>query len=67
LDDEHDVDTGEEFDGSGDGVGGGGEGTSRLADWTSAIDSALAQDERLNDVAEAVTTRAASAATTCQG
>jgi hypothetical protein len=37
-----------------DGVGGGGDGTSRLADWSSAIDSALAQDERLNDVAEAV-------------
>lgn len=56
LDDEHDVDDDGEFDGSGDGVGGGGEGTSRLADWTAAIDSALAQDERLADVAEAITT-----------
>lgn len=55
LDDEHEVDDGGEFDGSGDGVGGGGEATSRLADWTSAIDSALAQDERLADVAEAIT------------
>jgi hypothetical protein len=54
-DDEHD-DEGDDDEGEGDGSGVGGAigTTSRLAEWSEAIDSALAQDQRLNDVAEAV-------------
>jgi hypothetical protein len=55
-DDDDDDEVGEERE-SGNGVGGTGQSdASRLAEWTSAIDSALAQDERLINVAEAVTT-----------
>ena len=56
-DDESDDDESghDDDDGHGDAVGGGVSSTSRLADWSTAIDSALAQDGRLADVAEAIT------------
>lgn len=55
ADDVGDTDGSDEEDGHGDGSMGEGQSTSRLADWSEAIDSALSQDERLNDAAEAIT------------